>query len=138
MSERTFIDTNVLVYADDAADPWKRNRAQELIRTLISSRTGVLSLQVLQEYFAAATRKLRMAPAEARARVEVYTRFEIVKLDAEDLLRAIDIHRVHQLSIWDSLIVQAAQAGGCRTLFTEDLQHGFEIATVTVVNPFIR
>ena len=68
MNGREFIDTNVLVYADDARDPHKQARARDLVRRLLRERRGVLSLQVLQEYFAASTRKLGLAGAEARRR----------------------------------------------------------------------
>jgi predicted nucleic acid-binding protein len=137
MSDRTFVDTNVLVYADDFANPAKRDHAQELIRRLIHERSGVVSLQVLQEYFAAVTRKLRMDSGDARERVEVYSRFNVVKLEPEDVLHAIDLHRAHRISIWDSLIVRAASVAGCRTLYTEDLQNGFRIENLEVVNPFM-
>lgn len=136
MSDRVFVDTNVLIYADDFANPAKRDRAQELIRRLIHERSGVVSLQVLQEYFAVATRKLGMDSGDARGRVEVYAQFNIVKLEPEDLLQAIDIHRLHRISIWDSLVVRAALAAGCQTLYTEDLQDGFRMENLEIVNPF--
>lgn len=138
MSERIFVDTNVLVYADDTANPAKRDRARALIRHLISERSGVVSLQVLQEYFAAATRKLRMGATDARRRVEVYAQFTVVKLEPEDLLYAIDLHQMHRMSIWDSLIVRAAMISGCQQLYTEDLQDGFRLEKLEVVNPFTR
>ena len=138
MSDRIFVDTNVLVYADDFASPEKRDRAQELIRALIHDGNGALSLQVLQEYFNAATRKLRMDAADARKRVEVYSRFHIVRLEPEDLLQAIDLHRAHQISIWDCLIVRAAVISGCEKLYTEDLQSRRRIEKLEIVNPFAR
>ena len=89
MSDRGFVDTNVFIYADDVANPTKRDRARELIRQLIHDRSGVVSLQVLQEYFYAVTRKLGMDSLNARERVEIYARFNVVKLDPDDLLRSI-------------------------------------------------
>lgn len=138
MSDRIFVDTNILIYADDSANAAKRDRAQELIRRLIQERSGVVSLQVLQEYFAAATRKLKMDSDAARERVEVYARFSVVRLDAEDLLQAIDLHRAYRMSIWDSLIIRAAIVSGCRTLYTEDLQDGLRVGRLEIVNPFVR
>ena len=138
MSDRIFVDTNVLVYADDISNPAKRGRARELIRQLIIDRTGVVSLQVLQEYFFAMTRKFGMASTHARWRVEIYAEFHVVRLDERDLLEAIDLHRAYQISIWDSLIVQAAMVGGCGTLYTEDMQSGFRIEELELVNPFTR
>ena len=85
MTDREFIDTNVLVYADDVRDPRKRDRARELIRALMRDRRGVLSLQVLQEYFAAATRKLGISAQDAKRRVVLYSRFDTVTLAPADL-----------------------------------------------------
>ena len=136
MSGREFIDTNVLVYADDRRDPRKRDRARELIRALMHDRRGVLSLQVLQEFFAAATRKLGLSSWDAKRRVIVYSRFDTVTLAPVDLLAAIDLHRLHRISIWDSLIVRAALNANCTTLHTEDLSSGQVIESLAISNPF--
>ena len=136
MSGREFIDTNVLVYADDARDRRKQVRARELIRRLMRERRGVLSLQILQEFFAAATRKLGMSSKEAKQRVSLYSRFDVVTLTPTDLLAAIDLHRMHQLSIWDSLVIRAALNGACTVLHTEDMQAGYMIEDVLLTDPF--
>jgi len=136
MSGREFIDTNVLVYADDARDRRKQARARELIRRLMRERRGVLSLQILQEFFAAATRKLGMSSEEAKQRVSLYSRFDVVTLTPTDLLAAIDLHRMHQLSIWDSLVIRAALNGACTVLYTEDMQAGYMIEDVLLTDPF--
>ena len=136
MTDREFIDTNVLVYADDVRDPRKRDRARELIRALMRDRRGVLSLQVLQEYFAAATGKLGISAQDAKRRVVLYSRFDTVTLAPADLFAAIDLHRLHRISIWDSLIVRAALNGNCTTLHTEDLSSGQVIESLAIRNPF--
>lgn len=136
MSGREFIDTNVLVYADDARDRRKQARARELIRRLMRERRGVLSLQILQEFFAAATRKLGMSSKQAKQRVSLYSRFDVVTLTPTDLLAAIDLHRMHQLSIWDSLVIRAALNGACTVLHTEDMQAGYMIEDVLLTDPF--
>ena len=136
MSAPTFLDTNILLYADDRADPQKQERAQNVIRNVVRDRNGRISLQVLQEYFSAATRKLGIDAAIARRKVELYSRLDVVRLDPSDLLAAIDLHRLHQFSIWDALILRAALISGCRVLYTEDLQAGFRLDSLTVVNPF--
>lgn len=138
MSVPSFVDTNVLVYADDASETSKRERAQELIRNLFTERNGHLSLQVLQEYFSAATRKLGVPVEAARRKVELYAKLDVVPLGSVDVLGAIDLHRLHGLSIWDGLIIRAALISGCRRLYTEDLQSGFRIENLEVVNPFTR
>ncbi|HEX3070822.1 MAG TPA: PIN domain-containing protein [Thermoanaerobaculia bacterium] len=137
MSVLAFVDTNVLLYADDRAFPLKRERAQQLIKEIASDKSGRISLQVLQEYFSAATRKLGLKAEEARRRVEIYSRLDVVKLEVSDLLGAIDLHRLHGFSIWDALILRAALISGCRKVYTEDLQNGFRIENLEVVNPFI-
>jgi predicted nucleic acid-binding protein len=136
MTGPSFVDTNVLVYADDARDARKQAVARELLRRLLIEGTGALSLQVLQEFFAAATGKLGIAAADIRRRIEVYSHMDVVRLDVEDVLAAIDLHRLHELSIWDALVVRAAQNAGCRTLYTEDLQDGRRFDGLRVVNPF--
>ena len=136
MSVPVFVDTNVLLYADDRADVHKQERAQSLIREIVRDRNGRLSLQVLQEYFAASTRKLGMDPEAARRRVEIYSRLDVVRLEVVDLLASIDLQRLYGFSICDALILRAALISGCRQLYTEDLQHGFRIENLEVVNPF--
>lgn len=136
MSAPAFVDTNILVYADDRADPVKRERSQELIRQLLRERTGWLSLQVLQEYFSVVTRKLGIDAEVARRRVELYSRFEVAVLGPVDVLGAIDLHRLYRFSIWDALILRAALISGCRRLYSEDLQPGFRIEKLEIVNPF--
>jgi predicted nucleic acid-binding protein len=131
-----FVDTNVLVYADDARDAAKQAKARELLRGVIRERSGKLSLQVLQEFFAAATQKLGLTAVAARRRVEVFSHMDVVRLDVDDVLAAIDLHRLHELSIWDALVVRAALLSGCRILYTEDLQDGRRFESLQVVNPF--
>ena len=136
MNGREFLDTNILIYADDARDPQKRECARALIRRLMREQRGVLSLQVLQEFFAAATRKLKMSSENARSRIVQYSRFDVVTLNTVDLIAAVDLHRLHRVSIWDALVVRAALNGACTTLHTEDMQDGYVVETLTLRNPF--
>jgi predicted nucleic acid-binding protein len=136
MSVPAFVDTNILVYADDRSASAKRDRSQKLIQELLRGGRGWISVQVLQEYYSAATRKLGMQAGDARRRVELYTRFGVAVAGASDVLGAIDLHRLHQFSIWDALIVRTALISGCRILYSEDLQAGFRVENLEVVNPF--
>jgi predicted nucleic acid-binding protein len=136
MSVAAFLDTNVLLYAEDHADPGKQERAKRLIKDVLRDRSGRISLQVLQEYFAVATRKLSIDASAARRQVELYSHLDIVRLEPNDLLAAIDLHRLNQFSIWDALILRAALISGCRVLYTEDLRAGFRLDSLSVVNPF--
>lgn len=134
---RSFIDTNILVYADDAFDKAKQQVAIDLVVALRAGGEGVLSIQVLQEYYINAVRKLNLDPAFARRRVQQFGRFELVRPDLELVLAAIDLQQLHRLSFWDALIVQAASVSGCAQLYSEDLQHQRVLAGVRIVNPFI-
>lgn len=136
MSARSFLDTNVLLYTDSGDVPAKQRRALDLLAEQRHARTGVVSLQVLQEYFVAATRKLAVEPGVARRKVELFANYHLVVLDVDDVLAAIDLHRLHGMSFWDALVVRAAKEGGCSVLYSEDLQHGRSIDGVRIVNPF--
>lgn len=137
MAERVFIDTNVIVYADDLDAGAKRERAREVLQQVLIDGNGVVSTQVLQEFFVAATRKLGVAPEIARRKVELLARLDVVTIEPSLILDAIDLHRLHPISFWDALIVQSAVASGCRRLLTEDLQSGRNIAGVQIENPFV-
>jgi predicted nucleic acid-binding protein len=100
-------------------------------------RIGVVSTQVLQEYFTAATRQLHVRPDIARRKVETFARLDLVQVDLDLILSAIDLHRLHAVSFWDALIVRAALANGCAVLYSEDPQMGQRINGLRVVNPFV-
>jgi len=136
MTVRSFIDSNILVYADDRSAGLKRERARALISEVMFARTGVLSLQVLQEYFSVATKKLGLPAAAARRRVALVSRLDVVILGVQDVLAAIDLHRLHGFSIWDALVIRAGLNAGCRVLYSEDLQDGRRIEGLEIVNPF--
>ena len=136
MSDRSFFDTNVLLYADDESAPAKQRRARDLVAEHRRARTGVISLQVLQEYFVNVTRKLHVDPSTARRKVELLAEFDVAAPVIADILAAVDLHRLHGFSFWDALVLRSAKQSGCRVLFSEDFQHGREIDGVTVVNPF--
>lgn len=133
---RSFIDTNVLVYADAADLPAKQARAAALIAQHLREGSGVISTQVLHEFVNAALRKLLLPVQLVRDRVRLFNRFDTVNASPEAVLGALDLHALHGLSFWDALIVQAARQGGCVQLLTEDMQAGASIAGVRIVNPF--
>jgi len=134
---RSFFNTNVLVYSDDPRDPAKQATAIDLVLDHLRQRTGVVSLQVLQEYFVSATGKLKLNAELAKRRVEFFARFHVVEPNVGDILAAIDLHRLHGISLWDALIVRAASKSGCQVLLTEDMQHGQVFDGVRIVNPFL-
>jgi predicted nucleic acid-binding protein len=135
---RVFLDTNILIYADDLDSPEKRATALSLLDTCFRKRSGVLSTQVLQEFFAISVKKLGVAAADARRKVELLSSLEVFPIGVEDILGAIDLHRLHGYSFWDSLILRAALESGCTVCYTEDLDHGRQIGCMKIVNPFLE
>jgi len=133
---RSFFDTNVLVYADDKAAPSKQRRALELVAEHRRAGTGVVSLQVLQEYFVTVTRKLQVDARTARRKVELLAEFDVATPDVADIVAAIDLTRLHSFSFWDALVLRSAQQAGCGVLFTEDMQNAREMDGLRIVNPF--
>jgi predicted nucleic acid-binding protein len=136
MSVRSFFDTNVLLYADDEFDGHKQKRSRELVAQHRRDGTGVISLQVLQEYFVNAIRRLQLDPLIARRKVEILSEFDVMTPQVSDILAAIDLHRLHGFSFWDALILRSAKQSGCRVLLSEDFQAGREMDGVKIVNPF--
>ena len=108
MSGRSFLDTNILVYSDDHDETAKQATALGILEESRLAGRGVLSTQVLQEYFVSVIKKLGVPAHVARAKVEIFSHFEVVIIDVDDVLAAIDFHRLHQLSFWDSLVIRAA------------------------------
>jgi predicted nucleic acid-binding protein len=134
---RRFLDTNVLLYADDLDAGDKQSRALTILRDTLSSGEGVVSTQVLQEFFVISTRKLGVEAATARRKIELLGKLDVVRIDLGLILSAIDLHRLHSFSFWDALIVRSALLAGCSILLSEDLQHGQMIDGVRIENPFI-
>jgi predicted nucleic acid-binding protein len=136
MNGASFLDSNVLIYTDDHDAPDKQAVALALVETGQVDRTMFVSTQVLEEYFSAATKKLGVPAEVARAKVELFGQLSLVLITVDDILGAIDLHRLHHVSFWDALVVQSARRAGCTTLLTEDLQDGRRFDGVLVRNPF--
>jgi predicted nucleic acid-binding protein len=136
VSARFFIDTHVFVYADDAGNADKRARALGIVDHAVRSGLGVISTQVLLEFYAVATRKLAVSPELARAKVALLSRMDVVEVSPSDVLGAIDNQRLHGVSIWDGLILRCAKKAGCTRLLSEDLQQDRDYDGVRVENPF--
>lgn len=133
---RTFVDTNVLVYAVDESEPAKRERALEVLAERIREGRVVVSTQVLLEFYVTVTRKLGQPKPVAAKGVDRLARWPVVPAGTRLVRSAIELAGTTQLSIWDSMIVAAAGAGACESLLTEDLNAGQTIAGVRIENPF--
>lgn len=136
---KTFVDTNILIYAYDASAGRKHEVAYSRLADLWSSETAMISTQVLQEFYVNITRKIAkpLTAKAARAILEDLSRMEVIAPDSNAILSAIDLHQEYKLSFWDALIVMTAYLGAAETLLTEDLNNGQIIKGVKIVNPFI-
>ena len=136
---RSFFDTNILVYMFDDDALVKKERACQLFETEASAGRAILSTQVLQEFYVSVTRKLAV-PLDSESAEDVVRNLSVlpvIRIDIEKILAAIGRSRRMNVSFWDSLIIEAALAGGATRLFSEDLQHGRAIDGLRIENPFI-
>ena len=132
---KVFIDTNILVYAMDAFDTAKQKRCRDLLRSLNSDVRGVISTQVMQEFYVTATKKLGADPLVVKDLLNAFERFDTVIVTPEIVKDAIDCSILNRLSLWDALIVVAAESALCEKIWTEDLNDGQIIRGVCVENP---
>jgi predicted nucleic acid-binding protein len=139
-ADKVFVDTNILVYAHDAAAGEKHARAKALVTQIWNNRCGVLSTQVLQEFYVN-IRKKAAAPvgtAEAKQWLTDYLTWEVVVNDANAVIEAIDLEERYQVSFWDALILHAANSAGASVIYSEDLNHGQQYADLVVQNPLLE
>jgi len=137
MIAEVFLDANILLYANSKAplDGEKSRKAQELM----VARPFALSTQVLQEYIANALRKKNLGISEANidATLELASQVPVQPVTLELVLIAVSVRRRFQVSHWDAAIIAAARVLGCKTLYSEDLNHGQDYDGVQVINPFL-
>ncbi|HEV2098141.1 MAG TPA: PIN domain-containing protein [Stellaceae bacterium] len=137
LSPLHFLDTNILLYSisREPGEAVKRDRAIDLL----ARDDGALSVQVLQEFYVQATRPNRPVPLPheiAAGLIRTWTRFRVQEIDLDILSAALEIKATHRFSYWDSAIIAAARALGCRELYSEDMAHGRRIGSTTIINPF--
>ncbi len=133
-----FIDTNILVYADDESFPVKQKNSAGLIAETYRGGTGVISSQVMQEYYNVAILKLKLAPPFAAERLRFFSKFQVVSATPQLVLSAALLHQRLSVSFWDAMILQAAIISGCNALYSEDLNQGEIVAGVKIINPFAK
>lgn len=132
-----FVDTNILIYAHDGGAGIKHAKSVELLARLMDQRSGVISTQVLSEFYSVATSKLGMKSEEAEQVLEDLASWSLHRPSLTDLLEASRLHRKHQLPWWDALILNGALQAGCSVLWSEDFQHGQKYGQLIVRNPFV-
>lgn len=132
-----FVDTNILLYGIDDQDSRKQNLALQLLASLDNGQSGVLSTQVLFEFAYNLTRKFKLSRNTASLMTAAYLKWRVVESDAALVIQALARSAQNDLSIWDAMVIEAAQRAKAEVLYTEDLQHGQRFGTLTVVNPFL-
>jgi len=139
MTERVFVDTNVLIYAHDLDAGLKRDRAVSILSRLWENENGIVSVQVLQEFYVRVTRKIRdpLTPALARGVIKNYLAWQIAPNDPSTVLLASEIAERNQISFWDALIVASASNAGADKILSEGLNHGQVIEGIVIENPFL-
>ncbi len=137
MTGRLFVDTNILIYALDPADPVKRRVSADLLRQTIRSRSLTLSPQNLNECYRVLTDRRHLMPAgDARGYVRTLAPWAIAPLDAATTEKAWEVQDTAKLSWWDSLLIASALRAGCRLFVSEDLHDGLQIEGLRIANPF--
>lgn len=136
--EPTFVDTNVLVYAYDADAGAKHDSARSQLEALWQNESGLVSTQVLQEFYVTVTRKLSrpLTRRTAREILATYGTWPVHRPDVDDIAAASELEERHQVSFWDALIIVSARRSGARSLLTEDLQDGQRFDGLEIVCPF--
>lgn len=132
---KIFVDTNILVYSMDKHDLQKMKKSRSMLKKLKKEMHGVISTQVLQEFYVAATKKLKADPITVKDIIRSFENFEIVTITPAIINDAIDCSILNMISFWDALIVSAAEYAKCSQLWTEDLNTGQVIRGVKIVNP---
>jgi predicted nucleic acid-binding protein len=132
-----FLDTNILVYANDKSDPRKQILATKLVSDCIAERKGVISTQVLQEYACVALHKLRQDLEIVRRRLGQFQSLEVVIVTPAIISRALELHAQYKIHYWDAAILAAAEEAQCDQLFSEDFPDGAVYGKVRVVNPLL-
>jgi predicted nucleic acid-binding protein len=140
MSDRYFVDTNILVYAHDTSTGAKHERARALVEELWRARSGVVSTQVLQELCVNLRRKAGR-PVDLKTAREIitdYLSWDVYVNTGESILEALELEKRYRISFWDALVIQAAEASGAAVLYSEDLSEGQTYGAVCVVNPLVE
>jgi predicted nucleic acid-binding protein len=133
-----FLDTNILVYAYDKSEKLKHKKAKDILINCWDTRTGSLSTQVLQEFYVTVTRKLpaKLSIHEAREIIQELLSWQVYQITPDDIVAASEIEEKHGYSLWDSLVITAAQVTGAEILYSEDMQDGQQIDGLKIINPF--
>lgn len=139
MKDKVFLDTNILIYAHDIDAGKKHDVALSILKTIWEEETGIISTQVIQEFYVNVTRKIPnpITPVQARGIILNYFSWQVEPVEPHTILSASEIEEKHILSFWDSLIIATASQSEADKILTEDLNHGHTIEGVLIENPFL-
>ncbi len=132
---KVFLDTSLLVYSMDSYNKEKQEQCRSLLKIVANDMHGVISTQVIQEFYVAATKKLGADPLTVKDIMNSFNRFEVVGITPDIINSAIDCSILNRLSYWDALIIAAAESAHCERLLTEDLNSGQVVRGVKIENP---
>lgn len=133
--EKIFIDTNIIVYANDESNLQKQKTAISTITQLMMQRNGVISTQVLQEYAYIAFKKLNQQQDVVLRQIRLLESLEVVNQTADQIRRAIEIMHVYKIGFWDSCIISNAEFANCSEIYSEDLNTGQFYSGIQIINP---
>jgi predicted nucleic acid-binding protein len=136
MATRSFIDTNVLIYAQASDEPLKQGAALALLKNLYEENTGVLSTQVLQEYCNVALKKMKLPAQYVRTQLDLFEQFEVVQVTPAIIRAGLDLHQTRSVAFFDAVVLASAHASGCTVLWTEDMNANEVVNGVCIKNPF--
>lgn len=136
--DKVFVDTNVLVYAYDKDAGEKHRIAVNIMKELWHSGLGTISTQILQEFFVTLTKKISLPldVSVVRETIRRLSKWDVLLIDVDTIIRATELQERYKYSFWDSLIIASAIAGGAKTILSEDLSEGQTIQGITIKNPF--
>ena len=140
MSDKYFLDTNILVYSLDPVDPRKARIAEELVTRGVGSRQGVISYQVVQEFMNVSLRQFKATMTVAELELyffKVLLPMMTIPSSSGLFLEGLRLQAAGQIAWYDSLVVAAAIQGGCEVLYSEDMQHGRRFGDLVIQNPFL-
>jgi predicted nucleic acid-binding protein len=131
-----FVDTNVILYACDASAVLKHDLSVALLARLVADRSGVISIQVLVEFYANATRKFRMTSQEAEDMLADFAEWQLHCPDYSSVVGAVHLQRRYKLAWYDAMILNSALESGCSILWTEDFSDGQRFGDLVIRNPY--
>lgn len=135
---KIFVDTNIIVYANDARDPGKQTKARKVVAELMRSGRGVISTQVLQEYASAAISKLGQAEEVVLRQLRLLETLETVHQSPQMIRRSVELKKTYQINFWDACIISNAEAAGCTLLSSEHLNTGQFYSGLKVIDPLMQ